>query len=191
MSRKGLNKQLVVEAAADLIAHKGSTSFSMRELADHLEIKTASLYNHIENMDALFTEIGFFAIDQFVHVLETAIQEKTREEAVRALTQAYRQFGKEHFEWYQIIMTLPLSGNEALADYPGKILSPIMQTLDTFHLTEEEKLHQQRILRSIMHGFLSQEEHGYFSHFEIDVEKSYTIAIDNFIYGILHAEKEV
>ena len=155
MPRKGLNTQIVVEAAANLIASKGSDMFSMRELAEHLEIKTASLYNHIESMEALFTEVGFFAIDRFVNVLETAIQGKEKEEAVRALAQAYRQFGKEHFEWYQITMSLPRSDNEVLAEYPKKMIMPFMQVLDDFPLSQQQKLHQQRVLRSIMHGFLS------------------------------------
>ena len=58
MFHKGLNKEIIVDAAKELIEQDGFPAFSMRRLAEKLNIKTASLYAHIESMDALFTEIG-------------------------------------------------------------------------------------------------------------------------------------
>ena len=62
MPRMGLNKQSVVDAAITLIEEKGYEHFSMRELADRLQVKTAALYNHVESMDALHLEVGHYAI---------------------------------------------------------------------------------------------------------------------------------
>ncbi|MDE7249505.1 MAG: TetR/AcrR family transcriptional regulator [Lachnospiraceae bacterium] len=38
---------MVVHAAITLIEEKGNQNFSMRELADMLQVKTAALYNHV------------------------------------------------------------------------------------------------------------------------------------------------
>ncbi len=38
-------------------------------------------------------------------------------------------------------------------------------------------MHWQRILRSVMHGFVDHEEAGGFSHFPIDKNESYLMAI--------------
>ena len=62
MFHKGLNKEIIVDAAKELIEQDGFPAFSMRRLAEKLNIKTASLYAHIESMDALFTEIGLTAL---------------------------------------------------------------------------------------------------------------------------------
>ena len=43
VARKGLNIDRIVEVAADLIAETGFDQFSLRELADRLGVKTASL----------------------------------------------------------------------------------------------------------------------------------------------------
>ena len=50
MAHKGLSPDAVVKAAVELIEQQGRDAFSMRLLADQLGIKTASLYNHVENM---------------------------------------------------------------------------------------------------------------------------------------------
>lgn len=49
MFHKGLNKEIIVDAAKELIEQDGFPAFSMRRLAEKLNIKTASLYAHIES----------------------------------------------------------------------------------------------------------------------------------------------
>ena len=57
MAHKGLSPDAVVKAAVELIEQQGRDAFSMRLLADQLGIKTASLYNHVENMETLLSEV--------------------------------------------------------------------------------------------------------------------------------------
>ena len=45
-------------------------------------------------------------------------------------------------------------------------------------------MHWQRILRGVMHGFVSQEAAGYFSHFPVNLEESYHLAIQCVIDGL-------
>lgn len=63
MFHKGLSKEVLIEASKELIEENGIAAFSMRALAERLGVKTASLYAHIESMDALFTEIGLSALN--------------------------------------------------------------------------------------------------------------------------------
>jgi hypothetical protein len=49
-----------------VIEDKGYAAFSMGELAKSLNVKTASLYNHVESLDALFTDVGLAAVSQMV-----------------------------------------------------------------------------------------------------------------------------
>lgn len=58
MSRNGLSKEKVVKAAVALIEQSGMAEFSMRALADSLQIKTASLYNHVESMEYLLQQLN-------------------------------------------------------------------------------------------------------------------------------------
>ena len=53
MAHKGLSPDAVVKAAVELIEQQGRDAFSMRLLAEQLGIKTASLYNHVDNMEML------------------------------------------------------------------------------------------------------------------------------------------
>lgn len=65
MPRQGLNKEVVINTAIQLIEEKGISHFLLNALAKSLNIKPASLYTHIQNIDALFTDIGKLAVNHF------------------------------------------------------------------------------------------------------------------------------
>ena len=100
---------------------------------------------------------------------------------MEALADAYHRFGKERPEIYKVILSLPMVKNDALQTAAGDIVEPIIAVLSGYRLAEEHKMHLQRVLRSIMHGFISQEEAGCFRHFPADVSDSYKMAVQGFI----------
>lgn len=189
MPRNGLSKDKVVEAAVALIEQYGTVDFSMRALADSLQIKTASLYNHVESMESLMVLVCAYALQVQQDCEMKAILEKSHNEAIFALANAYRTFAKEHKELYRLIMNTAVSCGNQLNDISRCIVEPFMTVLIHTNLGEEEKWHWQRVLRGIVHGFVSQEDAGFFSHLSVDVDESFQIAIQCYIDGLEQAEK--
>lgn len=187
MPRRGLNRDSVVEASIRLIEEKGYAAFSMGELAKSLNVRTASLYNHVESLDALFTEVGLAAVSQMVASETRAIEGKEKDEALFAIAAAYRAFAKEHNQLYRVIMSLQKSKNEVLERAAGQITEPILQVLSGYGLSRAEQMHWQRILRSMMHGFAAHEEAGVFSHCPLDKDESYRMAIQCIADGLHNA----
>lgn len=188
MFHKGLNKEIVVETAKKLIEEKGFSDFSMRKLADKLGVKTASLYTHIESMEVLFTEVGLSALKEQRNCLLQKIGEKNCDDAVNALAVGYRCFSIEHPELYRIIMQMPSGNNEILKKAAAMTAELFMQVLDNYQISNEQKMHWQRVMRAMMHGFVSEEQAGYFSHYPVTIEESYKIAVACIIDG-LHKEE--
>ena len=190
MARQGLTRADVIGAAIEMIESEGLHSFSLRELAGRLHIKAASLYNHIRNMDELYTEIGYYVISELKKVQLDAIAGKQRAEAVKALADAYYRFGKERPELYKVILSLPMVKNDAIHRAGFDIVEPIMSAMAGYRLTREQMMHLQRVFRSIMHGFISQEEAGCFRQFPVGVGDSYQMAVRGFILLLESSEKE-
>ncbi|MEA4890208.1 MAG: TetR/AcrR family transcriptional regulator [Clostridiaceae bacterium] len=190
MPRQGLNRESVVEASIQFIEEKGYTAFSMGELAKSLNVKTASLYNHVESVDALFTEVGLAAVSQMVASETQAIKGKEKNDALFAIAAAYRTFAKDHNELYRVIMSLQKSKNKVLERAAGQITEPILQVLSGYGLSRVEQIHWQRILRSMMHGFVAHEELGGFSHYPADKNESYQMAVQCIADGLQNVKKE-
>lgn len=189
MPRSGLTKEKIIEAAVILIEQYGTAEFSMRALADSLQIKTASLYNHVENMESLMVEVCARALQLQRDTQMRAITGKSHNEAIFALANAYRVFAREHKELYRLTMNTAVSNSEQISTISGCIIEPYLQVLQDTSLSDSEKTHWQRVFRGIVHGFVSQEEAGFFSHLPADVEESFHIAIQCYLDGLEQAEK--
>lgn len=190
MGRQGLTRADIVQAAVALIESEGLHRFSLRELANRLHIRAASLYNHIQNMDELYTEIGYYAISQLKKAQTAAIAGKERAQAVEALADAYHRFGQERPEIYKVILSLPMVKNDAIHRAGFDIVQPIMEAMGGYRLADERKMHLQRVFRSILHGFISQEEAGCFRHYPADVSDSFRLAVRGFILLLEASENE-
>lgn len=188
MGSKGLTKEIIVAEAVALIEETGQSMISLHELARRLEIKTPSLYNHIKNTKDLRHAVFQYTMDQLVANQAAAIDGKQKDDAVRAFAEAYYQFAMENKGLYRLIMSMPQDNDDAEKEMAVPLLKTVMKLLSDYGLPDESVAHWQRVLRAILHGFISQEDLGYFYYYqEIDLKKSLEIAIQCFLNG-LHAE---
>lgn len=189
MAQKGISRDIILAKAIEMMERNENPAISMWELAEELKIKTPSLYNHVKSMNDLFIDISRYAAEELKQTQLAAIKEKHRDDALFALAAAYRSFAKEHKGLYKATLSLTKLQGDILTQTAAAIAEPIFLVLSQYELSEEQSIHWQRILRSIIHGFLSQEEAGFFQHYPVSVEISYQAAIRCFLNG-LHAEIE-
>lgn len=189
MPRNGLSRQRLIEAAAALIERSGVPTFSMRALAQALNVKPASLYNHVQSMDTLLTDVCAYALRMQLDAELSAIAGKSGAQAIAALAAASRQFAKEHPQLYRLILQTAAARTEQLGEAAHYISAPFLKVLAHTALSDEEKLHWQRVLRGIVHGFVSQEDAGFFSHLPVDADTSFQTAVQCYLDGLAQAEK--
>ena len=190
MPKHGLTKETVLDAAEELIEAHGVSYLTTGTLAKKLGIKPASLYNHIESTEQLRCELAVRAVRMLSDALTAAIDERTREDACFALAGAYRTFVHRSPALYHLILMIPMTGNDTMTSALHDAIVPVFHALSGFRLTEEERNHWQRILRTVMHGFSTQELWGFFSHTNTDRDETYRLAVQAVINGILHTESE-
>ena len=188
MPKRGLTKELLVDTAAELIEKNGKEQFSMRLLAETLEVKTASLYNHIKNMEELLLAVCEKALELQRKEEMQALEGKDRGEAVRDLAMAYRCFAGEHGELYWLVMekAAQLKQQNEKALY---VTEPLIKMMEGYALPEKEKIHFRRFFRSTVHGFLSQERTDFFALHSVDPDESFGFITDRFIESLKQAEK--
>lgn len=188
MSAKGLTKEMIVAEAVSCIESTGQPTVSLHELARRLGVKPPSLYNHIKNTKELQHEVFRYAIDRFVENQEAATQGKEKDEAVRAFAHAYYAFATENRGLYRLIMSIPSEKDDRAKELALPLLKTVANIFTHYGLKEEAIAHWQRVFRAILHGFISQEDLGYFYYYdEVDLQTSREIAVQCFLDG-LHAE---
>ncbi|HEV2354309.1 MAG TPA: TetR/AcrR family transcriptional regulator [Puia sp.] len=63
-------KELIIEKASRLFREKGFGAASMRDLAEHVGVEAASLYNHIQSKSEILQTICFKVANEFISNLD-------------------------------------------------------------------------------------------------------------------------
>ena len=68
--KDGSKKEVIISKASKLFREKGFSATSMRDLAEHVGVEAASLYNHINSKAEILQEICFKVANKFMAHIE-------------------------------------------------------------------------------------------------------------------------
>lgn len=99
-NRNGTRKDVIIAKAAKLFREKGFSATSMRDLAEHVGVEAASLYNHISSKAEILQEICFKTANNFMsHIEEVdATPNKTAIEKIQAILRFHIKQMLENYE---------------------------------------------------------------------------------------------
>jgi AcrR family transcriptional regulator len=183
MARAGLDKASVIEAASRLADSEGLEAVTLARLAKDLNVKTPSLYNHVDSLSALRRDLAIRGLRLANAAMQKATVGKAREEALLALAVSYRNFARAHPGLHLASLAAP-SAEDAEHEAAGKaVLETVMAVLSGFGLEGEDSYHAVRALRAVIHGFVSLEAAGGFG-MALDVEESMKRLLRTFARGL-------
>jgi AcrR family transcriptional regulator len=181
--RPGLTASLVLAEAAKLADARGFDRLSLAELADRFHIKTPSLYNHLESLEALKRDLAMMALRELADSLGKAAIGKAKDDAVRSLAAAYRDFVKRHPGLYQATQRAVGPSNPELNRAGDEVVEVCLAVVRGYGLERRAALHALRGLRSAVHGFATLEIAGGFG-IPLSIDESFAWLIDCFVRGL-------
>lgn len=98
-SKSNTRKDVIITKAARLFREKGYSATSMRDLAEHVGVEAASLYNHIKSKAEILQEICFKTANQFMnHMSEVEASDKGSIAKLEAILRFHIKQIIEHYE---------------------------------------------------------------------------------------------
>jgi len=167
--------------AMELVKEKGYENFSLRELAARLNVKPASLYNHVHGISEINVAVALKAADMLNRTLTDAIQGKPADEAFLDGTRAYRQFACENYELYKALIRMPTSDDENIVKAAFSSYEPLRKLIISYGAEKTATIHFLRSLRSVMHGFVELTHNGFMQRGNITSDETYEIIIHSFL----------
>ncbi|BCA85031.1 TetR family transcriptional regulator [Enterococcus saigonensis] len=190
MKRRDLTPEKIIITYIALAEKMGLAQVSFPRLAEALAIKPPSLYNHFKNLTDLKVHTAIFLHERLHEYLTSQLIGKTKEAALLAYGEAYRRFALKYQAVYELLNTIPSFNNDALLLAGRKNTSLLSQLLASFGLSEEEVLMESRGFRSLLHGYVSLSQLGYFQNVMLDSDESFVAVLTQFVQTIARKAKE-
>ncbi len=183
--RAGITRTSLIDEAVRLIDQEGFDRLALSTLARRLGVRPPSLFEHVEGTADLVRAVRLRSLEQQVDLVRRAATGRSRDEAVRAVLRAYRQFARGHPGLYLATQRNVEDETPELRSAARELLGAILEVLRGYGIEGPEAVHAARFLRSVVHGFLSLEISAGFA-MKVDLDESYDRTIDRVVDGLAH-----
>jgi len=187
-ARAGLDKAIVVQAAAKLADQEGLGNISLATLAAQLGVRTPTLYHYVDGLPGLRRELTLYGLQEAAKRLGRAVMGKAGDEAVIALANAYRDFAHEHPGLYEATTRAVSPDDKELDAASWELLDIVLRTLSAYKLSQEDALHAIRMLRSFVHGCVTLENIGGFG-LPLEVDETFRRLTAMYIHYLHHSDE--
>jgi AcrR family transcriptional regulator len=186
--RAGLDRAVVIERAAALLDRQESAvqnpgGLSLAAVAESLGVKTPSLYKHVDGMPGLLRGVMLEAKAGLGHAMAQAAVGRSGDDAIRAMSVAYRRWALAHPGQYPLTVHAPPPGDENDLAVSSSIIEVIFAVLAGYGLRDTDAVDATRFLRSALHGFVSLETGGAFG-LPVDLERSFERVVQSIVTAL-------
>ena len=181
--KAGLDKDIILKTAADLADAEGIANVTLKALAEKLGVKPPSLYKHINGLKELNKALMLYGWKSLEKKVTRAAVGKSKEDAIRAIFYAYRDYVKEHPGVFEAMQWYNMYQSEENLQATEEIVAVLFQVLSAYDLQEEQKVHIVRMFRVFLQGFLMVEIHGGFGN-PVSITESFDFSLEILLNGI-------
>lgn len=176
-SRVGLNRDSVLDVAVKIVSRDGLDALTIAGLARALSIQPPSIYNHFNRLADLRRALLLRAMRQLREELRNVVMGLAREDALRAISHAYRNFAKRLPGLYLLMQTAGDPQDAEVSGVAYDIVHVVVSVLKGYGIGGDNALHIVRVIRSALHGFVSLEIVGGFG-LALSLDHSFKCLLD-------------
>lgn len=148
-----LTKSAVIQAASDIADEKGLHNVSLKIVAERLNIRTPSLYNHIDSLDDLLREVAHQGMLTMNNKMTQAAIGTYGDTAIKAIAVEYLNYMIEHPGVYETIQWATWNGNEETEKIFRNYLSLLTTLILSCNFQENKTNDILNLLTGVLHGY--------------------------------------
>lgn len=183
MPRQGLDKNAVVEYAASLADEVGFSNVTLKLLAERMNVKSPSLYKHIDGLESLSRELMLYGYRLLEQMIIDKVMGKSGDDAVRALCNAYYELATGRPGVFQAMQNYRRFVDEECKHATDGIFRVTSRIFAVYELDSVQMRHLTRTFRGFLQGFLTLSVNNLFTD-SLDIKESFDMSVEILIAGI-------
>jgi len=153
MVKSQLSADIVIQAATRIVDEEGLDALSLTRVANDLGTSQPALYRYVEGFDDLIRALGLKGRQVLSARLADSAIGLSGDDAIRAMGYAWRSTVRDHPGLYSATDRYPCAGDCELEGAVNRNVSTLSQALAAYRLSDDQRVHAARALRSAFHGF--------------------------------------
>lgn len=181
--RIGLDLQTILQAAAELADQQGLENVSLAGLAQKLDVRSPSLYNHVNGLPGLRKKLALHGLALLTADMTQAAVGRSGDDAIRAIARAYVAFARRHPGLYEATLRAPEAEDKEHQRESEALVGVVIRVLDVYEYQGNDAYYVVRCFRSLLHGFAALEQKGGFG-MPLGLDETLELLIDTFLAGM-------
>lgn len=188
MARAGLDKNVVVEKAAQLANSMGLEAVTLKLLADSLHIQPPSLYNHIKGLDDLQNELMLYGWRHMEKRMLDAAVGVSGYAAWEAICRAFYEYATENPGVFSAMLWYNKYQNDEAGRVTDRLFLICSKITASLNISDENCNHLFRTFRAFLEGFSLLVNNHAFGH-TLPIEDSFNLSLKVLIAGMKELEE--
>lgn len=178
-----VTREAVIKVASDLADKDGLNNVLLKTVAEKLNIRTPSLYNHIGSLDELLREVAHKGMKSMNEKMTKVAIGNFGDAAIKSVSIEYLNYMIEHPGIYEAIQWATWHGSEEIREIYGNYISLLTALVRSFNLKPGSTNEVLNLLTGIIHGYTTLQLRNAFANPD-EVRKDICNTIDTILLGI-------
>ena len=183
MARAGLDKNAIIEKAAELANEVGLENITLKLIADTFGIQTPSLYNHIKSLDDIKKQIMLFGWKQMEKEILLSVVGVSGYDALRVMCYAFYEYATNNPGVFNAMLWYNKYQDEETRDATKQLFEVLFRIMGTLDISDEKINHFIRTFRGFLEGYALLVNNGAFGN-PISVRESFELSVEVILNGM-------
>lgn len=148
-----VSKSLVIETACKIADEQGLNNLSLKAVAEKLNVRTPSLYNHIKSLDDLLREVAHKGMRSMNEQMAQVAIGKSGDIAMKSISVEYLNFIIEHPGVYETIQWATWHGTNETAEIFENYIKILSTIILSYNFPSESTDEILNLFTGFLHGF--------------------------------------
>ena len=189
MPRANLNKETVIEKAAELANEMGLENVTLKILAARLGVRSPSLYNHIKGLGDLRYELMLYGWRKTEERMTEAAIGVSGYAAWEAMCREFYRYATKNPGVFGAMLWYNKYDGEETKNATKKLFSVCFRIASSMRISEENCNHLLRTFRAFLEGFALLVNNKAFGH-SVSVEESFELSMKVLMAGMKDLEEQ-
>ena len=183
MSKNNINEQLIIETAASLVNKVGLTNLSLKLVAEELNIKSPSLYNHISSLEELKSKLMIYGWKCLEEKIIDAAVGVTGYDAIKNMCYAFYDYATTNKGIFTTMLWYNKFESVEKEKATTKLFNIVFKIMKPLNISEDNINHIIRTLRGFLEGFALLVNNDAFGN-PLPIKESFDLSLEIIINGI-------